>query len=77
LAAFFAKFDASGRVAATRFVSLYNRKSIDEQLENRAFRKSSASLKSAPATSILMPACRGLSNITVIRLSEWLFVERN
>ena len=33
------KFDASGRVAATKFVSLDNGKSLDEQLENWAVPK--------------------------------------
>jgi len=37
--AFFVKFDAGGRVAATRFVSLDNGKSLDEQLENWAVPK--------------------------------------
>jgi hypothetical protein len=43
--AFFVKFDANGRVAATRFVSLYQRKSLDEQLENWAVPKKSGFAK--------------------------------
>ena len=34
--AYFVSFDAAGRVAATKFVWLSNRKSLDEQLENWA-----------------------------------------
>ena len=37
--AFFVKFDASGRVAATKFVSLSNHRSLDEQLEDWAVPK--------------------------------------
>jgi|GEM_PF-1039548 len=36
--AFFVKFDANGRVTATRFASLSGGKSLDEQLENWATR---------------------------------------